>query len=116
MSISNVSEVRILDLIFRAEAWARFADNAAIGAETAIGVALHVADPGDAGNMTTFETTYAGYARVNVPRTTGSWTLLGSAISPDAPGIVSPSGFIQFPPSSSVETITHFSTGESIGG
>ena len=51
MSISSTSEARILALIFQAVAWSRYADNASIAAEVNIAVALHTADPTDAGTM-----------------------------------------------------------------
>jgi hypothetical protein len=53
MSISNTTENAILNLIFNATAWANYADNAASSPQTNIGVSLHTADPGDAGDATT---------------------------------------------------------------
>jgi hypothetical protein len=103
-----------LSYLFLGEAFSRFADNAAVP-ETNIGISLHTADPGDSGTMATNECAYGGCARVNVPRSTSGWKM-GSSISPDVSGIIYPASFIQFGPSTTVESITHFSVGESIGG
>src|SRR5262247_1740772 len=70
MSISDTTENAILNLVFRAVAWANYADNAATTPETNIIVALHTADPGDAGAQNTTESAYTNYARVNVLRST----------------------------------------------
>lgn len=74
----------ILKLIFNATAVANMADNAASSPLTNLYVSLHTADPGDAGNQTTSETAYTGYARVAVARTTGGWTVTGNSVSPVA--------------------------------
>lgn len=47
-------------------------------------VSLHTADPGDAGNQTTNETAYTGYARVAVARSGSGWTVTGNSVSPAA--------------------------------
>lgn len=117
MSIANVTESAILNLIFRAVAWANYADNAAGTPETLINVALHTADPGDTGFMNTAETAYTLYARATVARSAAGWNLLGSVVSPDAPGLVSPVANIDFPAGSGApDTVTFFSTGKSGGG
>ena len=69
MSIANVTEQRILALIFLAESWSRYADDASVTPETAIAVSLQVSAVPDAGNMSSNETQYPGYGRVNRPRT-----------------------------------------------
>lgn len=109
MSISNTTESAILKLVFNATAWANYADNAATSPETNIVVALHTADPADAGSQSTSEITYTSYARVNVARTTGGWT--------ETSGSISPVANIDFPTGSGGSgTATHFSTGKSGGG
>lgn len=109
MSISNTTENAILDLIFSATTWANYAINATASPETNIVVALHTADPADAGTQSTSEAAYTSYARVNVARSTG-WTAASS-------GSVSPAASVDFPASgASGTTITHFSTGKSGGG
>jgi hypothetical protein len=109
MSISNTTETAILKLVYQAVAWGNYADNAASSPETNIVVALHTADPGDAGAMNTTEIAYTSYARVNVARTTGGWS--------ESSGTVSPVANIDFPAGTGGSgTATHFSTGKSGGG
>jgi hypothetical protein len=95
VSIAKITEAKILALIFQATAWSQYADS--VGSETAIAVALHLSDPLDSGNMSTFEASFGGYARQSVVRSPAGWTLLGSNISPDQPGIISPGGKYHFP-------------------
>ncbi len=109
MSIGNNTENNILKLIFNATAWANYADNAATSPETNIHVALQTADPGEAGTMSTSEATYTGYARVNVARTTGGWTVTNNSVSPVA-NIDFPAG------TGGAGTVTHFSVGKTGGG
>jgi hypothetical protein len=108
MSIADVTENNILKLIFNATAWAGYATNHGTP-ETNIHVGLHTADPGDSGTMSTSETTYSSYARVNVVRTTSGWTVTNNSVSPvsniDFPAGTGGSG-----------TVTHFSTGKTGGG
>jgi hypothetical protein len=106
MSISDTTETAILALIFNATAWANYADNAATSPQTNVGVALHTADPADAGNAGTSEATYTGYTRVNVARTSGGWTVSGNTVNPAAA--------INFPAGTGGSgTVTHFDTGKS---
>lgn len=109
MSISNTSETAILALIFRATAWANYADNAASSPQTSIDVGLHTADPGEAGTMSTSEAAYTSYARVSVSRTSAGWSVSGNTVSPVAT--------ISFPLGTGGSgTVTHFSTGKTGGG
>lgn len=84
MSKSNIFENDWLKLIFNATAIANVADNAASAPLTNLYVSLHTADPGEAGDQTTNETAYTGYARVAVARTTGGWTVTDNSVSPVA--------------------------------
>jgi hypothetical protein len=112
MSISDTTESAILALIFNATAWANYADNASSSPQTNIVVAGHTADPGDSGTQTTSELAYTSYARVNVLRTSGGWTVSGTA-----PTQVVPAATIGFPAGTGGSgTMTHFSTGKSGGG
>lgn len=109
MSISDTTENAILDLVFRATAWANYADNAATSPETNIVCALHTADPTDSGNMSSSEIAYTSYARVNVARSTG-WDAASG-------GSTSPASAISFPAGTGGSgTATYFSTGKSGGG
>lgn len=84
MSKGNTFETDILGLIFNATAIANIADNAATSPLTQLFVALHTADPGEAGVQNTSETAYTGYARVAVNRSSGGWTVSAGSVSPNA--------------------------------
>lgn len=110
MAISSTTRNALLLLIFNATAWANYADNAASTPQTNVHNSLHTADPGAGGTMATSEATYGSYARVNVARTSGGWTVTGNSVSPVAN--------IDFPTSTGTpsETLTHWSTGKTGGG
>jgi hypothetical protein len=109
MSKSNTFENDWLKLIFNATAIANLADNAASSPLTNLYVSLHTADPGEAGNQTTNETSYTSYARVAVARTSGGWTVTSNSVSPvaniDFPAATGGSG-----------TITYFGVGSASSG
>ena len=84
MSKGNTFENDVLKLIFNATAIANIADNAASSPLANLYVSLHTADPGEAGDQTTSETAYTGYARVAVARTSGGWTVTANSVSPNA--------------------------------
>ena len=84
MSKGNTYETDVLALIFNATAIADLADNDATSPATTLTVALHTADPGEAGTQLTSEIAYTGYARIAVARTTGGWTVTGNSVSPVA--------------------------------
>ena len=109
MSKGNTFENDWLKLIFNATAIANIADNAASSPLTNLFVSLHTADPGEAGDQTTSETTYTSYARVSVARTSGGWTVTNNSVSPTAA--------ITFPQcTGGTETITHFAVGTATSG
>lgn len=104
------AENSILNLLFRAQAYANVADNAASAPLTNIEFALHTADPTDAGDQTSSEAAYTSYARQPVARTTGGF---------DAPsgGSTSPAANIDFPEATGgSETETHASAGRANTG
>lgn len=80
MSKGNTFENDLLKLIFQAVAIANLADNAATAPLTNLYVSLHTADPGEAGDQSTSEATYTGYARVAVVRSASGWTVTGNAV------------------------------------
>lgn len=84
MSKGDTFENDLLKLIFNATAIANIADNAATSPLTNLYVALHTADPGEAGSQTTSEIAYTSYARVAVARTSGGWTVTAASVSPAA--------------------------------
>jgi hypothetical protein len=108
--MASATRNAILLLIFNATAWANYADNAASTPQTNVSMALHTADPGAGGSQSTSEAAYGSYARVNVARTSGGWTVTANSVSPVAN--------IDFPTStgSPSETHTYFSAGKTGGG
>jgi hypothetical protein len=108
MSKGNTFETDILALIFNATTIADLAENDTSSPAANLTVALHTADPGEAGTQSTSETAYTGYARVSVARTSGGWTV--------ASGSVSPAANIDFAEctASPGGAITHFSVGTGV--
>jgi hypothetical protein len=84
MSKSNTFETEILAAIFNGTGIPNLLDNAATSPLTNLFLALHTADPGEAGVQNTSETAYTGYARVAVARTAGGWTATSGTVSPNA--------------------------------
>jgi hypothetical protein len=108
--LSDVFENAVLNLVYRAVAWANVADNAATSPITNTYSALHTADPGDAGTQATSETTYTSYARVAVARSTGGWSAASN-------GSISPAANIDFPAGTGGSgTVTYFSQGKTVSG
>lgn len=105
MSKSNTFENDLLQLIFNNVDIADIGDAGGLQNSATAGslyVALHTADPGEAGNATTSESAYTSYARVAVARTVGGWTVSGNSATNAA--------LIQFPEcTGGSETITHVS-------
>lgn len=109
MSKGNTFENDLLKLIFQAVAIADIAENDATSPLTNLQVSLHTADPGEAGDQTTSEATYTGYARVAVARTSGGW-----AVSTNTADNV---GAITFGAcTAGSNTITHFAVGTASSG
>lgn len=84
MSKGNNLETDLLALIFTAVAIPDLADDDQTTPATTLTVALHTADPGEAGTQATSEISYTGYARIAVARTAGGWTVSGNSVSPVA--------------------------------
>lgn len=105
--MSNAAEQALLDLLFLNIDWANIGDAGGLQNSATAGsfyIALHTADPGEAGDQTTNEATYTSYARVAVARTAGGWSRSGSTISNVA--------LVQFPQcTGGTNTLTHFSIG-----
>jgi hypothetical protein len=81
---SDSFENAVLLLFFNATPIADLAADDQSSPATTITVALHTADPTDAGTMTSSETAYSGYVRKTVARTSGGWTVTGNSVSPAA--------------------------------
>lgn len=109
MSKGNTFENDLMKLIFNATPIANFADNAASSPLTNLHVALHTADPGEAGDQTTSEANYTGYARIATARTSGGWTVTNNQAQNAA--VIT---FGQNTAGSSL--VTHFSIGTAASG
>jgi hypothetical protein len=105
MSKTDVFESGLLGLIFNATTLAQIAVNATSSALTSLQVSLHTADPGETGTQGTNETSYTGYARVAVARSTAGWVVTNNSVSP-----VSAIAF-GTATSTSTGTLTHFGVG-----
>ena len=102
MSKSNYLENQFLANLF---------NNSALGyaSDTTFYVALHSSDPGEAGDQTTNEISYTGYARVGVARNSGGFTVSGATVTNTAQ--------VQFPIcTGGTATATHFSIGRLASG
>ena len=112
MSKSNTFENDILQLIFNNVDIADIGDAGGLQNSATAGslyVALHTADPGEAGNATTNESAYTSYARVAVARSGAGWTVSGNSATNFA--------LIQFPEcTGGSETITHVSITTAVSG
>lgn len=84
MSKGNTFENDLLKLLFNGTAIANIADNAASGPLANLYIALHTADPAEAGDQSSNEIAYTSYARVAVARTSGGWTVTNNSVSPVA--------------------------------
>jgi len=73
MSFSNTAETAVLNQVFKGTAlsW---------NANTDLWIALHTADPGEAGTAVTSEATYGGYARAVLTRAS-DFTVSGNQVS-----------------------------------
>lgn len=107
MSKSDAFESALLALIFQNTNIANIGDATGLRGAVAAGqlfLALHTADPGEAGTQTTSEVAYTGYARVGLARSSGAFTITGNSVSPAAN--------VNFPIcTTGSATATHFSIG-----
>lgn len=110
--LSDSAENSLLLLIFNNTNWANVGDATGLRGSTAAGsfyIALHTADPTDAGAQNASEATYTGYARVAVARTSGGFTVSSDTVSNAAA--------ITFGAcTAGTNTITHFSIGVASSG
>lgn len=115
MSASNAFEAALLDLVYLNTNIANIGDATGLRGSTTAGsfyVALHTADPGEAGDQTTSEATYTGYARVAVPRSGSGFTRSGTA-----PTQVANAAAVNFAAcTGGSNTITYFSVGLASSG
>lgn len=99
-----------LKLIYNGTAIANLADNAASSPLTSLYAALHTADPGAAGNQTTNEAAYVGYARQAVARTSGGFTVTTTSVALTSA--------VAFPaaPTTATDVLKFFSIGTVVSG
>lgn len=106
MSKTDAFEAALLDLIFANSNIANLGDATGVRGSTVAGslyFSLHTADPGEAGNQSTNEVSYTGYARVAVARGAG-FSRLGNTVTPVAD--------VDFPAcTAGTATATHFGIG-----
>ncbi len=115
MSASDAFESDLLKLIFQNTNIANLGDATGVRGSTAAGslyVALHTADPGEAGSQTTSESAYTNYARVAVARSSAGFTVSGTA-----PTQVANAAIVAFAACGATgSTVTHFSIGRDSSG
>ena len=109
MSKGNTFENDLLKLIFQAVAIADIAEDDTTSPLTNLYVSLHTADPGEAGDQTTSEATYTGYARVAVARTASGWAVTNN-IADNVAAITFGAC------TAGSNTITHFAVGTASSG
>lgn len=113
MSKSNSAENNFLKLLFNNTGWANIGDATGLPGSASAGslfVSLHTADPGEAGDQSTSEISYTGYARVAVARSSGGWTITNNSVSP-----VATISFGQMTAGTG-GTVTHFGIGRATSG
>lgn len=113
MSKSNTYENELLLHIFNNADIALVGDATGLRGSSTPGnfyVALHTADPGEAGSQTTSECAYTSYARVAVSRSGSTgFTVTGNSVSPTAT--------VSFPQATGgTETATYWSIGVAASG
>lgn len=114
MSKSNTFENELLLLIYNNTNIANIGDATGLRGSSAAGslyYALHSADPGEAGDQTTSELTYTGYARVAKARTSGNFVVTNNSVSPAA-DVTMP----ERSDAGATQTATHFSVGVAASG
>jgi hypothetical protein len=110
--LSNSAETNLAKLMFQNITWAGIGDATGLVGSTAPGsfyIAFHTSDPGEAGNQTTNEADYGGYARVAVERSTDGFTVTNDTVSNAA--VINAASR-----TSGSNTLTHFSIGKSSSG
>ena len=112
MSKTNTWETGLLELLFTNTTFSGVGDATGLpGAATAgsLYFSLHTADPGETGDQTTNEVTYASYARVAVARSGVGWTVTADAVAVDA-NVTFPAG------TGGSGTATHWGLGTASSG
>lgn len=109
MPKSTATANAIINLMYRAAAWANVADNAGSSPATNVYISMHTASPGTGDDQTTNETAYTNYARQSVARSTG-WDAASGGATANA-------ATVSFPQcGASGATLTHVATGTAASG
>lgn len=115
MSKSDTCESNLLKLLFNNTTWANVGDATGIvgsGAAGSLYISLHTSDPGETGTQATNETAYTNYVRVAVARTSGGWTVSGTA-----PSQAANAALVAFAQCGATgATLTHFGIGRASSG
>lgn len=116
MSLINSFENDLLLLLFNNTTIANVGDAGGLLKSVGDGdmfISLHTADPGEtAADQDASQTTYTGYARQAAPRTSGGWTVSGTA-----PTVAENAALEQFGENSGGSvTITDFGLGFAVSG
>lgn len=86
-SKSDAWENALMLLLFNNTDAANIGDTTGLRGSTTAGslyVSLHTADPGETGDQTTNETSYTGYGRVALARSSSAFTVTNNSVSPVA--------------------------------
>lgn len=115
MSASNAFESQAVLLIFNNTNAANIGDATGLRGSSTAGslyIALHTADPGEAGDQTTSEAAYTSYARVAVARSGAGFTCSGTA-----PTQAANAAAVNFPACTGSSAVcTYFSVGVASSG
>jgi hypothetical protein len=115
MSATNAFESGLLTLIFNNSNYANVGDATGLRGSSTAGsfyVSLHTGDPGETGSQTTSEAGYTSYARVAVARSSGGFTISGTA-----PTQAANTAAVTFPAcTGSSSTCTYFGIGSDSTG
>ncbi len=112
MSKSNDFENDLVLLVFQNANAANIGDATGLRGSSTAGnlfISLHTSDPGEAGNQSTNEIAYTGYARVQLARTSGNFTVTANAVA-FAANVDFPAG------TGGSGTATHFGIGVASSG
>jgi hypothetical protein len=112
MSKTNDWENDLLLLVFQNTNAANIGDATGLRGSSTAGnlfISLHTSDPGEAGNQSTNEIAYTSYARVQLARTSGNFTVTANAVA-FAANVDFPAG------TGGSGTATHFGIGVASSG
>jgi len=119
MSKSNTWESDLLKLVFNNTTASLIGDATGLvgsGTTGVLWVSLHTADPTEAGDQTSSEATYTGYARISIARTTGGWTVTLVNVGPSTAANAAQATFPQCTSNTPSNTLTHVGIGTAATG